>query len=94
MGVIEEKEMGIKQRHTTHLINKRFVVNPTKYNTGDIVTVEPKERNHEWIVMGEDDTHLHLLALNNTSQRLGIFKQDINLSILTLVKSAEQLKYD
>ena len=82
--------MSAKKEQTTHLIQKQYVANPTQYNTGDIVTVEPKERNHDWIVMGEDDTHLHLLALNNTSQQHGIFKRAENLSIVVMVKPAEQ----
>ena len=82
--------MSAKKEQTTHLIQKQYVANPTQYNAGDIVTVEPKERNHDWIVMGEDDTHLHLLALNNTSQKFGIFKRAENLSIVVMVKPAEQ----
>jgi hypothetical protein len=85
--------MNEKKEQTTHLIRKEYVANPTKYNAGDIVTVEPKERNHEWIVMGEDDTHLHLLALNNTSQQYSVFKRAENLSILVMVKPAEQPPY-
>ena len=85
--------MGEKEEQTTHLINKQYVANPSKYNHGDIVTVESKARNHEWIVMGEDNTHLHLLALNNTSMQCGIFKRDENLSAITLVKPAEQPTY-
>jgi len=85
--------MSAKKEQTTHLIHKQYVDNPTKYNTGDIVTIEPKERNHEWIVMGEDDTHLHLLALNNTSLKYGIFKRAENLSIVVRVKPAEQYSF-
>ena len=86
----DEEFLAEKKLNTTSLIHKEYVDNPTKYNQGDIVTVEPKERNHEWIVIGEDDTHLHLLALNNTSQLYGIFKRAENLSILKMVRAADQ----
>ena len=86
----DEEFLAEKKLNTTSLIHKEYVDNPTKYNRGDIITVEPNNQNHEWIVMGEDDTHLHILALNNTSQQYGIYKRAENLSILTLVKASDQ----
>ena len=61
--------------------------NKTEFNPGDIVKIKENVGRLEdgnSLVVGEDHSHLHLFSIG-TGKYYGIFKRELNLSILEIV---------
>lgn len=60
--------------------------NRTKFKRGDIVALDG-HLNCSFLVVGEDDTHLHVFELNSGGY-MGVSKAEPNLACLSLQRTA------